>query len=98
MEICNTPEPTLEVTQNANDGCSEHDMGFLEKELQETFTVNVIGVVKTITAFLPLIKKGKSKKIITLSTGMADLGMFQSVISVRRDLANQSKISSTNIK
>jgi NAD(P)-dependent dehydrogenase (short-subunit alcohol dehydrogenase family) len=30
-------------------------------------------VAKTITAFLPLIKKGSIKKVITLSTGFADL-------------------------
>lgn len=55
---------------------SENDLPSLEKELMDAFTVNVVGVAKTITAFLPLIKKSTIKKVITLSTGMADLGTF----------------------
>lgn len=42
----------------------------------DAFAVNVVGVAKTITAFLPLIKKSTIKKVITISTGMADLGTF----------------------
>jgi len=54
-------------------GDFEHDVQFLEKELLDAFTVNVVGVTKTITAFLPLIKQSKIKKVITISTGAADL-------------------------
>ncbi|KIM99280.1 hypothetical protein OIDMADRAFT_201908 [Oidiodendron maius Zn] len=53
----------------------ENDLPFLENELMNAFTVNVVGVAKTITAFLPLIKKSTIKKVITLSTGMADLDL-----------------------
>jgi NAD(P)-dependent dehydrogenase (short-subunit alcohol dehydrogenase family) len=60
---------------------SEHDVQFLEKELLESFTVNVVGVTKTITAFLPLIKRSKIKKVITISTGMADLGKLSLSLS-----------------
>lgn len=38
----------------------------------DSFNVNVIGVVKTINAFIPLIKQSSIKKVITISTGMAD--------------------------
>jgi NAD(P)-dependent dehydrogenase (short-subunit alcohol dehydrogenase family) len=35
--------------------------------------VNVVGTVYTINAFLPLLKNGALKKVITLSTGAGDL-------------------------
>ncbi|KAH6680986.1 hypothetical protein B0J14DRAFT_275994 [Halenospora varia] len=54
----------------------ENDFPFLEKELMDAFAVNVVGVAKTITAFLPLIKKSTIKKVITISTGMADLDLI----------------------
>lgn len=50
--------------------------GLTAAQIKENFTAsfdaNVIGVAITTNAFLPLIRKGKGKKIITLSTGMAD--------------------------
>lgn len=49
-------------------------MDLLESELHELFEVNVVGVTKTITALLPLIKKGEGKQVITITTGMADIG------------------------
>ncbi|KAK2800358.1 hypothetical protein FQN50_008174 [Emmonsiellopsis sp. PD_5] len=48
----------------------------LEKELRDSFEVNVIGVIKIVEAFLPLIRNGNVKKIITISTGMADLNLI----------------------
>jgi len=54
---------------------SEEDVGFLERELVESFEPNVVGVAKSIYAFLPLIKRRDSKKVITISTGMADSGI-----------------------
>ncbi|EED22453.1 short-chain dehydrogenases/reductase, putative [Talaromyces stipitatus ATCC 10500] len=44
----------------------------LEKEFLETFKTNVIGVAHTINAFLPLIRKGDLKKVVTVSSGLAD--------------------------
>ncbi|TKA63842.1 hypothetical protein B0A55_12257 [Friedmanniomyces simplex] len=44
----------------------------LEEDLLSSFRVNVVGVAHTINAFLPLIRKGEAKKVITLSSGMAD--------------------------
>ena len=37
--------------------------------------MNVVGVVKTINVFLPLIKQSSIKKVITISTGMADIDL-----------------------
>ena len=40
-------------------------------DLNETFNINVTGAAFTIGAFLPLIRKGQTKKIAVISTGMA---------------------------
>ena len=40
-------------------------------DLNETFNVNVTGVAYSIAAFLPLLRKGQTKKIAVISTGMA---------------------------
>lgn len=37
----------------------------LEEDLMTSFQANVVGVAHTVHAFLPLIRKGKDKKIIT---------------------------------
>lgn len=34
--------------------------------------MNVVGVINTINIFLPLIKKGSAKKVVLISSGMAD--------------------------
>ena len=47
----------------------------LEEDLVSSFRTNVAGVAHTINAFLPLIRRGQLKKVITLSTGMADLDL-----------------------
>ncbi|KIX09502.1 uncharacterized protein Z518_00582 [Rhinocladiella mackenziei CBS 650.93] len=44
----------------------------LETALLNSFQVNVVGVVHTINAFLPLIKKSTIKKVVLISSGMAD--------------------------
>jgi len=53
----------------------ENDPPAVEKDLLDSFDINVVGVTKTVAAFLPLIKKSKIKKVITISTGMADLDL-----------------------
>jgi len=45
----------------------------LEKDLRTNFEVNVIGVVHTINAFLPLVRAGTLKQVITVSSGVGDL-------------------------
>lgn len=54
---------------------SESSPEILATTLREAFEVNVVGVANTISAFLPLIKQGKTRKVITLSSGMADLDL-----------------------
>ncbi|RWQ94613.1 hypothetical protein C8Q69DRAFT_499361 [Paecilomyces variotii] len=55
---------------------SDNDFSTMEKDLRDSFDINVLGVIKTINAFLPLIKKGTVKKVITISSGMADLELI----------------------
>jgi NAD(P)-dependent dehydrogenase (short-subunit alcohol dehydrogenase family) len=47
----------------------------LEEDLLDTFRVNVIGQINLFNHFLPLILKGKTKKVITLGTGLADINL-----------------------
>ena len=44
----------------------------LRDDMIASFNVNVLGVMFTINAFLPLIRNGSVKKIIVMSTGLAD--------------------------
>ncbi|KAI9742118.1 MAG: hypothetical protein M1834_000508 [Cirrosporium novae-zelandiae] len=52
------------------------DLVTLKEDLINCFNVNVVGVAATFNAFLPLIKKGQTKKVITISTGLADLDVI----------------------
>ncbi|KAJ7016623.1 hypothetical protein C8F04DRAFT_1149229 [Mycena alexandri] len=45
----------------------------LNEDLLEHFHTNVLGVVHTIKTFLPLLRRGPTKKVAVLSTGNADL-------------------------
>ncbi|GAB1319905.1 Short chain dehydrogenase [Madurella fahalii] len=45
----------------------------LTKTMRDLFEINVIGNVHLFNLFLPLILKGQTKKVITISTGLADL-------------------------
>ncbi|KZP29955.1 NAD(P)-binding protein [Athelia psychrophila] len=58
---------------NSLDGYPEGQEGILEKDLTDSFHINVVGVVHTINAFLPLIRKGTAKKVITISSAMGDV-------------------------
>jgi NAD(P)-dependent dehydrogenase (short-subunit alcohol dehydrogenase family) len=44
----------------------------LREEMVDSLDVNVLGVIYSINAFLPLVRKGSVKKITVISTGMAD--------------------------
>lgn len=44
----------------------------LKREMTAHLSVNVVGVILAINAFLPLVRKGSVKKIVVLSTGLAD--------------------------
>jgi len=54
------------------DGYPDGQESLLEKDIHTSIHVNVIGVIHTTNAFLPLIRKGTTKKVITLSTALAD--------------------------
>ena len=45
----------------------------LEQDLTDSFKANVVGVAHTINAFLPLTREGKLKKIVTISSQLADM-------------------------
>tara|TARA_R110002003_G_scaffold121_29_gene10903 strand:- start:13670 stop:14056 length:387 start_codon:yes stop_codon:yes gene_type:complete len=47
----------------------------LTNELNELFNTNVVGQIHLINLFMPLILKGKVKKVIALTTGFADLDL-----------------------
>lgn len=42
----------------------------------DSFRVNTLGLIHSIQAFLPLIRKGTTKKVANISTGMADLDLI----------------------
>jgi NAD(P)-dependent dehydrogenase (short-subunit alcohol dehydrogenase family) len=44
----------------------------LEDDLNELFQINVLGNVPLFNIFLPLIKNGQTKKVVTISSGMSD--------------------------
>jgi len=44
-----------------------------DQDLYDCWNINVIGTLNAIAAFIPLIKKGKVKKVFALSSGMGDL-------------------------
>ncbi|KAL9115146.1 MAG: hypothetical protein Q9227_000940 [Pyrenula ochraceoflavens] len=62
----------------------------LEQDLLDSFHVNVIGNIHLFNLLIPLILKGDKKKIITLSTGMAD---FDLSLKYELDLATSYSIS-----
>ncbi|KAK5174545.1 uncharacterized protein LTR77_001626 [Saxophila tyrrhenica] len=55
---------------------------FLDEEMTACFRTNVIGVAFATNAFLPLIKAGQQKKVITLATGLADVELTNQLSAV----------------
>jgi NAD(P)-dependent dehydrogenase (short-subunit alcohol dehydrogenase family) len=51
----------------------------LRREFSNNLDVNVLGVMYSINAFLPLIRKGNAKKITVISTGLAELELAQKI-------------------
>jgi NAD(P)-dependent dehydrogenase (short-subunit alcohol dehydrogenase family) len=47
----------------------------LEKVAQDLNQTNVVGNIHLFNLFLPLVMKGKTKKVIAISTGVADLDL-----------------------
>ncbi|KAK8133319.1 hypothetical protein PG999_001492 [Apiospora kogelbergensis] len=44
----------------------------LEDDLKKAFDINVVAVIHLYNLFMPLILKGQAKKVVAISTGMAD--------------------------
>ncbi|KAJ7042994.1 hypothetical protein C8F04DRAFT_1251801 [Mycena alexandri] len=45
----------------------------IEEDLLYNFKLNVVSVVHSINAFLPLLKSGTAKKVVSISSGLGDL-------------------------
>ncbi|CAG8209700.1 unnamed protein product [Penicillium salamii] len=54
----------------------DDDFETLEKDLLESLEINLLAVIKTVQAFIPLIRQGKQRKVLSISTGMADLDLI----------------------
>lgn len=50
----------------------------MEKDILESLEINLLGVIKTVQAFIPLLRQGNAKKVLSISTGMADLELINS--------------------
>ncbi|KAL6824623.1 hypothetical protein J3E69DRAFT_381500 [Trichoderma sp. SZMC 28015] len=57
----------------------EHDVPAVLQDAQQSFEINVVGVLKAIYAFLPLVREGKLKKIVGISSGMGDIEFINSL-------------------
>lgn len=55
------------------------------------FQTNVVGNIHLLNLFLPLVMKGKVKKVITLSSGHADLGFINDLEVENSALYSASK-------
>ena len=55
---------------------SDDDFETLEKDILESLEINLLGAIKTVHAFVPLIRNGKGKKVLTISSGMADIDLI----------------------
>lgn len=62
------------LTENRSNSANQPD--FLESQLDTHFKVNVAGVIKTINAFMPLIRKGNVKKVVVISSLAGDSDMI----------------------
>lgn len=68
----------------------------LRKEFINNLDVNVLGVIYSINAFLPLVRAGKVKKITVMSSGLAELELAQKANIAFAMLYSASK-AATNI-
>ncbi|KAM5343335.1 hypothetical protein ACJ41O_014301 [Fusarium nematophilum] len=64
-----------DVSDNLGQNSGQHPEK-LEADLLESFKVNVVANVHLFNLFMPLVQKGKAKKVITISSGMADLDLI----------------------
>jgi NAD(P)-dependent dehydrogenase (short-subunit alcohol dehydrogenase family) len=77
-----TGQPTMDSTRCASPSrgtktqkltnSSGKEPKTLEKDLMDCFRTNVVGQIHLLNLFLPLILKGRAKKVIALTSGFAD--------------------------
>lgn len=53
---------------------SEGNLQAAIDDIQRSIDINVVGSLKATWAFLDLVKQGQLKKIVTVSSGMGDVG------------------------
>ncbi|KAJ8105908.1 hypothetical protein ONZ43_g7241 [Nemania bipapillata] len=70
----------------------ERDPKKLEEDMLDCFKVNVIGNIHLFNVYMPLILKGRAKKVITISSGIADLDLTR---KFKLDLSAPYAISKT---
>ncbi|RYP71766.1 hypothetical protein DL771_004578 [Monosporascus sp. 5C6A] len=51
--------------------------GAFEKDILDSFKINAVGNIHLFNVFLPLIRRGKAKKVIAISSAMADVEMIR---------------------
>ncbi|KAJ6111283.1 hypothetical protein N7486_003518 [Penicillium sp. IBT 16267x] len=52
------------------------DLYIMERDILQSLEINLLGAMKIVHAFLPLIRNGKAKKLIAISSGMADMDLI----------------------
>ncbi|KAJ5408966.1 Short-chain dehydrogenase/reductase SDR [Penicillium cosmopolitanum] len=76
--LINNAAVVSHVSEFKTFGDFDDDFDAMEKDLLESLEINLLAVIKSIHAFVPLIRNGKGKKVITISTGMSDLDLINS--------------------
>ncbi|KAI0159546.1 hypothetical protein GGR57DRAFT_457790 [Xylariaceae sp. FL1272] len=64
------------AAKNLPIGVLAQDHQVMLEEWNKVMHINVIANIDLFTLFLPLIQKGKAKKVVYISTGMADIDMI----------------------
>ena len=55
---------------------SDSNQQALEEDLLNSFRVNTLGLVHAVQAFIPLIRKSTIKKVVNISSAMADIALI----------------------
>ncbi|KAL4886213.1 NAD(P)-binding protein [Aspergillus karnatakaensis] len=82
--LINNAASVSAVTELRTLGDFHDDFEKLEADILDQLTVNLLGVIKTIEAFTPLLKSTPStpsspKKVITITSGMSDTSLINAV-------------------
>ncbi|KAL2829082.1 hypothetical protein BJY01DRAFT_261396 [Aspergillus pseudoustus] len=76
--LINNAASVSEVSELRTLGDFHDNFEVLEEDLKFSFDINVVGLIKTVQAFLPLVQAATAgeKKVITISSGMSDLDLI----------------------